>query len=177
MLNRFIGVFIVLIISLIFSSCGQGGGENQESAAEVSKPPVVEQKKAEPLTFKDIRGFWKLNYGNNYGYSFHFYKNYRATVVLSLSNSSLVFRGVYNLEDDNLVRINISEMKRTDETKSVNVTSNFIKTKSSYFVFHGRVRKMKRNHMLELRLVKIFIDGNGSEGYFEPLIKLKRIKR
>jgi hypothetical protein len=121
-----------------------------------------------------IQGKWKLAYRGNYGYQFQFYKNYRALCILYLGNETVIFKGVYTNENENL-RINIYEMRRDSSPNSADYTRNFIKTSSSYFVFRAEYQKEKTDQYLILFPEKTFIDGISSEGYFEPTIKLKKV--
>jgi len=125
-----------------------------------------------PVNFKTLSGSWTLLYGNDYGYSFKFYKNYRAVVILYLNNASIVFKGVYNIESSDSIRINVSEMKREESVKNINLKGGFVKAKSSHFIFNTHVTATGDKKNLELRPQKIFIDGSDSEGYFEPFIRL-----
>jgi len=126
-----------------------------------------------PVNFKTLSGTWTLLYGNDYGYSFKFYKNYRAVVILYLNSSSIVFKGVYNIENSESIRINISEMKRIDSVKNLDLKDGFLKAKSSHFIFNTKVISSGGKKNLELKPQTIFIDGSDSEGYFEPYIKLE----
>lgn len=148
-------VFSIFLIILLF----------QES----SRCETVEQ-----IDFKNISGSWVLMYDNNYGYSFKLGKNYKAVVILYLSTASVVFKGVYTIEDKNILRINISEMKREEKVKGINTYSGFKKAKSSYFLFQSRIVNDNSKKFLEIRPATISIDGNDSGGYFEPLIRLSR---
>jgi len=134
------------------------------------RPETVEQ-----IDFKNISGTWSLMYDNNYGYTFKLGKSYKAVVILYLSTASIVFKGVYTIEEKNTLRINISEMKREEKVKGLNTGSGFKKAKSSYFLFQSRIVNDSGKTFLEVRPVTISIDGNDSGGYFEPLIKLPRI--
>ena len=126
-----------------------------------------------PVNFKNLNGTWSLFYGNNYGYTFKFYKNYRAIVILYLNSSSIVFKGIYNVENVDSMTINISEMKRENSINSINLKSGFNKTKSSQFIFNTRILLgTDKKKYLELRPQRINIDGTESEGFFEPYIKL-----
>lgn len=125
-----------------------------------------------PLTFKSVIGNWTLKYSGNYGYTFRFYSNYRAVVVLYLNMETLIFKGVYTIEKGNKLKINIYEMK--EEHRAVRTKKGFVKAKSSYFLFGGHTIKKNRKETLYLRPLAIIIDGNNSEGYFEPLIKLSK---
>lgn len=128
----------------------------------------------EQIDFKNIGGSWVLMYDNNYGYSFKLGKNYKAVVILYLSTASVIFKGVYTIEDKNILRINISEMKREEKVKGLNTGSGFKKAKSSYFLFQSRIVNDNGKKFLEIRPARISIDGNDSDGYFEPLIKLPK---
>ena len=125
-----------------------------------------------PVNFKSLSGSWDLLYGNDYGYSFKFYKNYKAVVILYLNSSSIIFKGVYNIEGSDSIRINISEMKREESVKNIDLKGGFSKAKSSHFIFNTRITKSSGKKNLELRPLTIFIDGSDSDGYFEPFIKL-----
>jgi hypothetical protein len=127
-----------------------------------------------PLSFKSIIGTWSLKYSGNYGYTFSFYPNYRALVVLYLNNEALVFKGVYTIEDKNKLKINISEMKNEHHTSGINMYKGFVKAQSSYFMFGGYKVKKSGRETLILKPLAIIIDGNNSEGYFEPLMKLAK---
>lgn len=126
-----------------------------------------------PVNFKSLSGNWNLIYENDYGYNFKFYKNYRAVVILYLNTTSIIFRGVYNIETSDTIRINISEMKRVESVKNINLKGGFVKAKSSHFIFNTRITSSGGKKSLELKPDKIFIDGSDSEGYFEPYIKLE----
>ncbi len=126
-----------------------------------------------PVNFKNLSGTWTLFYGNNYGYTFKFYKNYRAVVILYLSSSSIVFKGIYNIENVDSLTINVSEMKRENSIKDINLKSGYNKAKSSQFIFNTRILLGNdRKKYLELRPQRINIDGTESEGFFEPYFKL-----
>jgi hypothetical protein len=126
-----------------------------------------------PLTFKNVVGTWALKYSGNYGYQFSFYANYRALVILYLNMETLVFKGVYTLDEGNKLKINIYEMK--DERRAGVPSKGFVKAKSSYFLFSGYETARQGRTTLFLRPRAIIIDGNNSEGYFEPLLKLAKI--
>jgi len=125
-----------------------------------------------PVNFKILTGTWSLMYENDYGYSFKFYKNYRAVVVIYLNSNSIVFKGVYNIESSDSIRINISEMKRVEGVKNIDLRGGFVKAKSSHFIFKTHVTVNDGKKSLEIRPQTIFIDGSDSDGYFEPYIKL-----
>jgi hypothetical protein len=126
------------------------------------------------LKFNDLNGRWRLIYGGNYGYEFRFHKSFRALCILYLRSNAHVFKGVYTIEEGNKIRINISEMKNEQSSTSINMNKNFVKTSSSYFIFEGEIKKSKNKKILELKPIKIIIDSNDSDGYFEPLLKLEK---
>lgn len=134
-------------------------------AADISETEI-------PLSFKSVIGTWSLKYPGNYGYTFSLHPSYRATVVLFLNMEILTFRGVYTIEDGNKLRININEMK--DEHRGGGRNKGFVKAKSSYFLFGGYKTRKSGRETLYLRPMAIIIDGNNSEGYFEPLLKLAK---
>mgnify|MGYP000908887993 CR=1 FL=1 len=125
------------------------------------------------LSFTSLRGTWELIYGDNYGYYFRFDRNYKAIVVLYLNDSSVIFKGVYTIEDANTLRINISAMKREERLKDLDFKEGFVAVNSSYFIFKGRITGSAKSKKLELKSDTISIDGSDSEGYFEPLIELQ----
>ncbi len=114
-----------------------------------------------------------MKYSGNFGYQFSFYANYRALVILYLNMETLVFKGVYTIEDGSKLKINIYEMK--EERRSGTPSRGFVKAKSSYFLFSGYETVKQGRTTLLLRPRAIIIDGNNSEGYFEPLLKLAKI--
>lgn len=126
-----------------------------------------------PLTFKNVVGTWALKYSGNYGYQFSLYANYRALVILYLNMETLVFKGVYTIDEGNKLKINIYEMK--EERRSGPQSRGFVKAKSSYFLFSGYQTVKQGRTTLFLRPRAIIIDGNNSEGYFEPQLKLAKI--
>lgn len=170
------------IILLVYScaialSLGCGSNESGKNTPEKDtsddyKPEVVVSSDIIPINFNTIKGNWDLKYGDNYGYSFRLGKNYRAVVILYLSCSSVIFRGIYTIEKDDILRINISEMKREEGVSGINITSGFNQVKSSYFLFNSRIFEKTGKTIMELRPVKILIDDNTSDGYFEPLVRL-----
>ena len=125
------------------------------------------------LTFNDIAGKWRLIYKNNHGYEFRFQNNYRAFCILYYGTSAIVFKGIYAIEGDRL-RININEMKNEENIRRIDLWRKFVKTSSSYFIFNVELVGKDRNKTLVLKPVKIIIDGNDSNGYFEPEVNLKR---
>ncbi len=128
-----------------------------------------------PLKLTGLYGKWQLMYRGNYGYHFHFQKNFRVLCMIYLNTRAVVFKGVYSLENDNTLRINISEMKTEENISQLNMYSRFVKTSSSYFLFNGSLEAEGGRAALELAPRKIVIDGNDSEGYFESRIRLKKI--
>lgn len=175
--KKIINIFLLIFLIVLVISCGESSkdevpAEAVKESADDYIPEQVVSSDIIPLNFNTIKGNWDLKYGADYGYSFRLGNNYRAVVILYLSSSSVIFRGVYTIEQDDLIRINISEMKREDRVKGINTTSGFTDVKSSYFVFHSRLFEKDKKTFMELRPVRIFIDDNSSDGYFEPLIRL-----
>lgn len=163
------------MISLLFLFSGCSKDKEDADRALQDQKPVEEAvpQNLEPIDFKDLPGRWSLRFSGNFGYEFRFNKNYKALVIIYLGNSSLLFNGVYTIENGNL-KINIYEMKNEDRSDNLNIYSNFVKTKSSYFLFKaGIIKQPVSNKMLVLRPSSIIIDGNSSDGYFEPIIKLR----
>ncbi len=131
-----------------------------------------DKNKQSDTSLNDLRGNWELVYDNSYGYTFKLGKNYRAIVIVYLNSSSIIFKGIYNIEDSDKLRINISEMKREDKIKDLNLKTDFLKVKSSFFIFQFSINGSGKSKKLSLRRDTISIDGSDSEGYFEPLIEL-----
>ncbi|MBN2042164.1 MAG: hypothetical protein JW864_19180 [Spirochaetes bacterium] len=127
------------------------------------------------ITFDDIQGKWQLKYRHNSGYEFRFYGNYRAYCILYCGINALVFKGIYTIENENIT-ININETKNTRNIYRINFENNFVKTSSSFFIFNGQIISDGKKKELLLKPVKTIIDGNDSNGYFEPEIKLKKIR-
>ena len=164
-----------LVIFLISGgACTPDGPENTGDSDTQVQVEKKETTPSEPINFETISGTWELKYANNYGYTFRFYKNYRSIVILYLNNHALVFKGVYTFEGSNLVRINIYEMKKSKRLSGINLRSGFIKAKSSFFKFSIHLKEKNRKKILSISPRNITIDGNNSDGYFEPVIKLKR---
>ncbi|MFW6366226.1 MAG: hypothetical protein ACOC2H_07105 [Spirochaetota bacterium] len=120
-------------------------------------------------TTVDFIGKWRLTYGGGFGYEFYFKENYRAYVVIFLKSHVLVFRGIYAVDEGNIIRINISDMKEQPTGRSYESEAGFTKTSSSVFLFS--VSGME-NRKLVIRPRKIQIDGRRSDGYFEEEIPL-----
>jgi len=171
-----ISLLIYIIIMALIIACG--GDEKGEIANEEEKddyqPEKVVSSDIIPVTFNSIKGNWGLRYGDNYGYSFRLGNNYKAVVILYLNSSSLIFKGVYTLENGDNLRINVSGMKREERITGLNLNSGYVDVKSSYFIFHSRLFERGGKTFMELRPVKIFIDHNSSEGFFEPLVRLTK---
>lgn len=171
-MNKFLSIIVFSIIILI-SGCSKDRDDAEQTLLD--QKPAVEAvpENLDPIDFKDLPGKWVLRFSGNYGYEFRFNKNYKSLVVVYLGNSSLLFNGVYTIENGNL-KINIYEMKNEDRADKINIYSNFVKTKSSSFLFKAGInKKTGLDKMLVLRPANIVIDGINSDGYFEPVIKLK----
>lgn len=130
--------------------------------------------RAEPVSFQDLAGRWQLMYRGNYGYEFRFFRNYQVVCILYLSTNALVFKGIYNIEAGRKIRINIYQMKNEESVSGINLNRNFVKASSSYFEFKADLEKIRKEKVLVLTPERIIIDGNNSDGYFEPVIRLKR---
>ncbi len=166
-----------LIVSLSIISCTPGDSGGPENEATITQTTVPDDhEKTRSVTFEQITGTWKLMYRGNYGYEFRFYPSYKAIIILYLRTESLLFKGVYTIETDNIVRININEMKRERRISGFSLSHGFAEAKSSYFQFDGSLAGKKNAPKLILKPVRIIIDGNSSDGYFEPVIKLGKIR-
>lgn len=129
---------------------------------------------AEALDFNEIQGRWKLMYAGNYGYEFRFLKNYRVICILYHKVNAIVFKGIYTIEEGSKIRMNINEMKNSKSITNIDYNRKFIKASSSYFIFDGETIKENNKKILILKPQKVIIDGNSSDGYFEPEVKLNR---
>ena len=120
-----------------------------------------------PLSPSDCFGRWK-----NDIYTFTFTKNYTASIIIAINpQNCFVFNGVFNVERDNLIRVNISEMKSCPRDAAFS-KSGFSKASSSHFIFSLDHKGDKRT--LIVRPKEIIIDGNNSEGYFDQEMTLRR---
>jgi hypothetical protein len=164
----------LFLISALLSSCGSDTGTSESDDPYEKSPEKSSEEKelVQPLGFNDITGIWELRYGTGYGYNFKFYKNYKSLIILYLKKSSIVFKGVYTLEETNNIRVNIFAMKFAGSLRDIYSSSGFTKTKRSYFIFKGHLKGRNGKRALVIKPEKIFIDGKSSHGYFEPLIKL-----
>jgi hypothetical protein len=165
----------LLFLFFIFLIFGCSKDKDNAEQSIIDQKPIEEAvpQNLEPIDFKDLPGKWALRFSGNYGYEFRFNKNYKSLVIIYLGSSSLIFNGVYTIENGNL-KINIYEMKNEDRSENINIYSNFVKAKSSYFLFKAGInKKLGTSKMLVLRPSNIIIDGINSDGYFEPVIKLK----
>ncbi len=173
--RRIIILFIVSILSAA-PCCTRKGGDDAENQQTQKKKAAVPEDDMDliPVTVKNIIGRWNLTYGNDYGYSFTFNKNFKSIVVIYLKYSAIIFKGVYTIEDSGHIRINIIEMKNEDSLQNINYNSGFIKTQKSFFLFKSGL-KDKEKKQLVIKPERIIIDGTNSEGYFEPVIKLELI--
>ncbi len=172
---------ITLLIYSCFIIFCPGCSNNEPEQITIEKDISADYKSEEvvtsdiiPLNFDTIKGNWDLKYGDNYGYSFRLGKNYRAVVILYLNCNSILFKGIYTIEKDDILRINISEMKREESVNKINTTRGFTQVKSSYFLFNTRIFEKTGKTIMELRPVRILIDDNSSDGYFEPLVRLTK---
>lgn len=122
---------------------------------------------ASPLSLNACFGRWQ-----NGVYVFSFNPNYTASVIIFVNpRESFVFNGVFNVEKDNLVRININEMKSCQRASAFS-KSGFSRAASSHFIFALDPKADK--HTLVAKPKEIIIDGNNSEGYFDQEIVLKK---
>jgi len=170
-MNRFTVLCTAMFLFLL--SCGsREDGKSTEQADTLPTREQEIQEQTEPVTFETINGQWHLMYPESLGYEMQFYKNYRSLIILYLGNHTLLFRGIYTIEEDSKVRINIYEMKRSESV--TNRESGFIKAKYSHFLFQCYTAGQKQNMRLILKPLKIVIDGNDSDGFFEPVLRLKK---
>jgi len=120
---------------------------------------------AAPLSLNDCYGRW-----HNPIYVFTFNRNYTASIIIFVNqNESYVFNGVFNIDKDNLVRVNINEMKSCPPSSSFS-RSGYSKAASSHFTFLVE----SKGKTMTVRPKEIIIDGNNSEGYFDQEIVLKK---
>ena len=166
---------LALLITLVLVSGACGPSQNQGTREQVREPvPEEPVEPQSPLNFKDLPGTWKLMYGSEFGYDFRLRSNYQAWVILYLQSHTLVFKGIYTIEEGSRLRINITEMKSVESITNVSLYGGFVKANSSYFQFKGTFSGKGKEKALRLVPERIIIDGNNSDGYFEPVIRLKR---
>jgi hypothetical protein len=168
--------FIILILPLLFSACSKEQPVDdeetriKETVVDIPDPGYNET----PLDFKSIVGKWQLLYDGNYGYEFRFNSNYKSVVIVYAGYQVFVFKGVYNIEDDKRLKITIYEIKQDQNSPSLSLYSGFTKSKSSYFLINCTLREKGSARTLTIKPERIIIDGKASDGYFEPVMKLKK---
>jgi hypothetical protein len=124
---------------------------------------------AEAPTLKNVIGTWQ-----NANYQFLLTNSYKATVIIyANAYQTFVFSGIYTVESDTKLRINISEIK-TCNPAEVNSRKGFTKTASSRFVFAADIAAVKTGRQMNIKPKEIIIDGNSSEGYFDSNISLQK---
>lgn len=122
------------------------------------------------INFGEVVGTWRLYYRGNFGYEFSFNKSYRAVCIVRFKETCIYFRGVYTIDERKNLRINISEIKNQEPGSS----NKYNPVSSSYFIFDAKRYQQGGKDYLELRPLDIVINGNASDGYFEPIMKLVR---
>ena len=168
---------IVIFLAVVCNCANPGAGGQKDNPAvmihENSSDTVsVEDDFGESVTFDNLSGKWDLKYSGNYGYYFNFQDNYKALIILYLGHEKLAFKGVYSVEPER-IKISIYEMKRVKKRVPLNTDRGFLKANSSSFFFRAGIKEKKGVSYLMLAPLHIRIDGNDSDGYFEPLIKLR----
>jgi hypothetical protein len=177
-MRKFIASMVyTLLILYILTPSGWGIDQKKQSAQPLKSEPGPSEDVKMPLSFKNVIGNWSLQYSGNYGYYFSLSKNYRAIVIIYLNTQSLIFKGVYTIDEKNKLKINISELKDEPRITGINLYTGYIKAKSSYFIFDGYKIRKNNKDSLYLEPRSIIIDGNNSEGYFEPSLKLTKASR
>jgi hypothetical protein len=122
------------------------------------------------LSLSDPVGKWETG-----SYMFILNRNYSATVIIYINrNNAYVFNGVYTVDDNDILRVNISQMKSGPKSEIFS-RKGFTKTASSRFLFKAAVTR-KNGKKLILKPKEIVIDGNNSDGYFEKEIILSSIR-
>ncbi|HOO71256.1 MAG TPA: hypothetical protein PK926_05795 [Spirochaetota bacterium] len=178
--TKFFFVILLINFTVFFACTDDKGNETAVNPAVTVHDPSEEatgvngsdiNDEGMEINYTSLLGKWKLLYSGNYGYYFSFQKNYKTLVTLYLGNEALVFKGVHSIDAGNIV-INIYEMKREKNLPAVNYYRGFQKANSSSFIFKASLHKKNGKKILKIIPVKIRIDGNDSDGYFEPLIKL-----
>jgi len=100
-------------------------------------------------------------------------RNYTASVIIFVNpTTAYVFNGVFTIEKDNQIRLNINEMKCGPRSSAFS-RSGFTKAASSRFVFEIQPSSVQ-GKALVLKPREVTIDGNNSEGYFDQELKLKK---
>ena len=122
------------------------------------------------LSLTDPAGKWEAG-----SYMFILNRNYSATIIIYINKfNAYVFNGVYTVDDGDIIRISISQMKSGPKSE-VFSRKGFTKTASSRFLFKAAVMN-KNGKKLILKPKEIVIDGNNSDGYFEKEIILNLIR-
>ena len=170
----FLSLISILYTACIFASYGIAADQKKKPPPSVKSTPLADEDEKIPLSFKSVIGNWSLKYSGNYGYYFSLSASYRAMVVIYLNTQSFVFKGVYTIDEGNKLKINISEMKDEPKVAGINFYKGFVKVKSSYFLFSGHKTRKNNRETLYLEPRSVIIDGNNSDGYFEPIMKLAR---
>lgn len=138
--------------------------------------PAAALHPVEKLEPARLHGTWRLLYRGGYGYTFKFQKNFQSVCIIHLNTSAVVFKGVYTIENENAVRINIYEMKNDCNAQSPSTGAGFTRTSSTYFVFRASLSGVTPPPVLMLYPSRTVIDGRSSDGYFEPEIRLTRTR-
>ena len=137
-------------------------------AAAVFLLLIIPAARVSALSPADCYGQWK-----DATYVVSLNRNCTASVIIYVNpQEAYVFNGVFTIEKDNQLRINISEMKSCPRSKAF-AKSGFTKTASSRFVFTAQTRD-SRGKMLILRPKEVMIDGNDSAGYFDSELTLRK---
>ena len=123
---------------------------------------------AQPLSQNDCYGRWQDG-----TYLLSLNRNYTASVMIFVNpTTAYIFNGVFSIEKDDQIRININEMKCCARSEAYS-KSGFTKAASSRFIFAVQPSTV-RGKTLILKPREITIDGSNSEGYFEPEMVLKK---
>jgi len=179
-IKKLFSLFLILFLAIIFLSCNKDGKKVDKKPENTLNhksniPKEIPVKKNIPIeiTYKNIPGRWKEIYSNNYGYSFTFRRNYDSTVIVYLKQSAIIFKGIYTVAN-NRIKINLYKMKHCNSLREIYSKRGYYKSNSSYFLFNSSIIKNKKGKSMILMPEKVIINGNNSEGYFEPKMILKK---
>lgn len=147
-MNKFISIIIILYSILIQSAVSMQPG--------------------------DINGKWIFKYNASYGYEFSFTNSKFADIIIFMKSNFLLFKGIYQIKDTNTINIEVLEMKYSPSLSDIRSGKELTKTSSSRIIFKGQKSISGGKSYLILTTESVKIDGNSSEGFFDPEIKLKK---
>lgn len=168
----------LIFAGILFFGCAPSNDDVEKGVDhETLQLPETEELEAPsvPLDYELLAGTWRLRYPGGFGYDFRFGKSYQSVIVVYTSSFALVFRGVTKITAADMVRINVYGMKRVDSGRGIYSESGLTRVKSSYFDFRIVTGDRNGKEVITVVPVKLIIDGNDSQGYFEPRFTLQKV--